>query len=52
MTSRLDLATENSRLVVDVDGLLAVFNDAGVLDPLDVKVQPVFHPMQKIYQVY
>jgi exodeoxyribonuclease V alpha subunit len=37
MTSRLDLATENPRLVVDADGLLAVFNDAGVLDPLDVK---------------
>ena len=37
MTPRMVLATERSWLVVAADGLLATFNDAGVLNPLDVK---------------
>lgn len=34
---RIELAGENARLVVSTTGLLAAFNDAGVLDPLDVQ---------------
>ncbi len=37
MTPRIALATERPWLVVAADGLLATFNDAGVLNPLDVK---------------
>ncbi len=37
MTPRITLATERPWLVVAADGLLAAFNDAGVLNPLDVK---------------
>jgi len=36
MSTRIDLATERPWLVVATDGLLAVFNDSGVLSPLDV----------------
>ena len=35
-TARLDLATDRPRVIVGTDGLLAAFNDAGVLNPLDV----------------
>ncbi len=37
MSTRIDLATERPSLVVATEGFLATFNDAGVLNPLDVK---------------
>lgn len=36
MTDRFSLAAADRNVVVDAGGLLAAFNDAGVLDPLDV----------------
>jgi exodeoxyribonuclease V alpha subunit len=36
MTDRIDLATERPWVVVNTAGLLADFNDAGVVNPLDV----------------
>ena len=36
MRERIDAAARDATLVVHTEGLLAAFNDAGVLDPLDV----------------